>query len=99
MYCAKCGKSIPDDSVFCPECGYNLGKAASAVSHRPGAEPVISETMNIGIIVGSVILPLIGIVMGTIYLRDGNPDKNKAGKIWLAVGIGAAVVWLLVKVA
>lgn len=21
MYCTKCGKNIPDDSKFCPECG------------------------------------------------------------------------------
>lgn len=25
MYCSKCGKNIPDDSVFCPECGYKCG--------------------------------------------------------------------------
>jgi uncharacterized membrane protein YhaH (DUF805 family)/DNA-directed RNA polymerase subunit RPC12/RpoP len=24
MYCIKCGKEIPDDSVFCPECGFKL---------------------------------------------------------------------------
>lgn len=23
MYCSKCGKQIPDDSSFCPECGFN----------------------------------------------------------------------------
>ena len=28
MYCEMCGKSIPDDSVFCPECG---GKIAGSV--------------------------------------------------------------------
>ena len=21
MYCSKCGKEIPEESVFCPECG------------------------------------------------------------------------------
>jgi uncharacterized membrane protein YhaH (DUF805 family)/predicted RNA-binding Zn-ribbon protein involved in translation (DUF1610 family) len=24
MYCSRCGKEIPDDSVFCPECGSQL---------------------------------------------------------------------------
>ena len=22
MYCSNCGKQIPDEAVFCPECGY-----------------------------------------------------------------------------
>lgn len=26
MYCKKCGKSIPDDSVFCPSCGCAIGQ-------------------------------------------------------------------------
>ena len=26
MYCKKCGKSIPDDSVFCPSCGSAIGQ-------------------------------------------------------------------------
>ncbi len=25
MYCSKCGKKIPDESRFCPECGEQLG--------------------------------------------------------------------------
>ena len=24
MYCSKCGKEIPDDSIFCPECGQRI---------------------------------------------------------------------------
>ena len=32
MYCRECGKQIPDDSRFCPECG-------KPVSVRPKAEP------------------------------------------------------------
>lgn len=29
MYCKKCGKTIPDDSVFCPVCGASLENAES----------------------------------------------------------------------
>ncbi len=24
MFCSNCGKEIPQDAKFCPECGYNL---------------------------------------------------------------------------
>lgn len=29
MFCRKCGKEIPDDSVFCPKCGTEVGKEIS----------------------------------------------------------------------
>jgi hypothetical protein len=99
MYCTKCGKNIPDDSVFCPECGYSLGKVGPAGPGPAGPAQAVSGALNIGIIAGSVILPLLGIVMGIIYLRDSNPDKQKAGKTWLWVGIGAAVFWVLYKLS
>ncbi len=99
MYCAKCSKSIPDDSVFCPECGQNLVKVGPAAASLAVAEPAVSDALNIGTIVGSIILPLIGIIMGCIYLRDSNPHKKKAGKTWLWVGISAAAVWFLVNLA
>jgi hypothetical protein len=31
--------------------------------------------------------------MGIVYLVDDNPEKKQAGKLWLIVGIVAAVVW------
>lgn len=96
MYCAKCGNSIPNDSVFCPVCGYSLGKVVPAAASVAVAEPDVSDVLNIGTIVGSIILPLIGIIMGIIYFRDSNPHKKRAGKIWLWVGIGAGAFWALV---
>lgn len=100
MFCSKCGKQIPDDSVFCPECGQSLSQAAPSPS--PGATPSapapsveVSPGLNIGIIVGSILIPLIGIVMGLIYMKDPDAAKQKAGKIWLWVGIGMGIFWIL----
>lgn len=36
MYCGKCGKNIPDDVAFCPECG------------EPSAKPVKVPTPSAG---------------------------------------------------
>lgn len=30
MYCRFCGKQIPDQAKFCPECGADLAPAPSA---------------------------------------------------------------------
>ncbi|HIH53862.1 MAG TPA: zinc-ribbon domain-containing protein, partial [Candidatus Poseidoniaceae archaeon] len=43
MQCSACGESIPDDSMFCPECGARQGGASTGV---PGQPPVASS--NVG---------------------------------------------------
>ena len=38
MFCKYCGKQIPDDSRFCPECGKTLAPPASEPPRRPIAD-------------------------------------------------------------
>ena len=124
MFCNKCGKEIPDDSIFCPFCGESTGKSEKPT---PRAEdevvkevekevPMVKEEIkeapvekvvtkvplgvNISIILAPVIFSYLGslfsIIMGIIYMRDQNPHKKKVGKIWLGVGIGAAIIWTII---
>jgi uncharacterized membrane protein YvbJ len=95
MFCTKCGKQIPDDSVFCPECGAAIRSEQSPViAAARGGD--VSSGMNVGIIAASIFVPLVGIIMGIIYMRDANPSKQKAGKVWLIVGIVALIIWAIV---
>ena len=43
MQCAACGESIPDDSMFCPECGARQGSGTTGV---PGQAPVAQPNMG-----------------------------------------------------
>lgn len=36
MYCKNCGKTIPEDSVYCPQCGAPVGKVGP---EKPAQEP------------------------------------------------------------
>ena len=46
MFCRKCGKEIPDDSLFCPKCGANLSETAvqvqTASSPAPTSTPALA---------------------------------------------------------
>jgi len=99
MFCKECGKGIPDDSVFCPECGAQIAAppaAATPASPRPApGGAAVGQGLNIGIIVASLIFPLVGVIMGAVYLCDQNAAKKKAGKVWLWVGIAAAALWIV----
>jgi hypothetical protein len=49
--------------------------------------------MKVGIIIGTIVIPLLGMIMGLIYMNDPSPAKKAVGKTWLYVGIGALAFW------
>lgn len=83
MQCAKCYFENPPDAKFCGKCGETLKSSAP-----PLPDAGVSQELKIGILIGSVFLPLVGIIMGAIYLNDPNPDKKKVGRLWLYAGLG-----------
>lgn len=42
MFCSKCGKQIPDESIFCSGCGAKLGAGAASESSEP-SQPTTKE--------------------------------------------------------
>lgn len=96
MYCPSCGQSNPDEAKFCGKCGAPVAAAPKPVHAVSGAAKetgVVSQQMKTWMMVASIVLPIVGIVVGIVYLLDDNPEKKEAGKLWLIVGIIAAVVW------
>ncbi len=41
MYCANCGKKVPDDAKFCPECGGNASETPTAPKKRKIRWPLL----------------------------------------------------------
>jgi len=97
MFCPSCGQSNPDEAKFCGKCGAAIAATAAPkpVHVEPGAKDtgVVSQTMKTWMLVASIVLPVVGIVVGIVYLLDANPEKKESGKLWLIVGIVAAVIW------
>jgi hypothetical protein len=48
----------------------------------------VSDGLKIGVIIGTLFIPLLGIIMGIIFMQDTNPNKKAVGKTWLYVGLG-----------
>lgn len=102
MYCPKCGEQNPDEAKFCGKCGATITAATGFQASHSAPGPsgatgsgAVSPMMKNGMIVASIVVPLIGIVAGIIFLLDANPEKKAAGKLWLIIGIAAAVLWTL----
>jgi TM2 domain-containing membrane protein YozV len=52
MFCSKCGKQIPDDAVFCPECGTKVGADQPEVVYTPDGEKSALAAGLFGILLG-----------------------------------------------
>jgi hypothetical protein len=99
MRCPNCGQDNPPEARFCGKCATRLPAADAQTPQKPPSPPApageVTQGLNIGIIIGSIIIPLLGIIMGLVYMNDASPAKKAAGKIWLYVGIGAVAFWCI----
>ena len=99
IICPKCGEQNLDQAVFCGVCGGPISQpAAPATPSATPANPPVSDGLKIGIAIATVFVPLLGIIMGAIYMNDPNPNKKKVGKLWLIIGIGIIVLCCLIGV-
>lgn len=49
-------------------------------------KPIVSTILNISVIVGTILFPLVGILMGFAFYRKDHPDAKRAGKTWMILG-------------
>ena len=84
-YCIKCGKEIDEEAIICIRCGCQTGKPTT----QPGVMNVDpNEPANGGFVFLSVLIPLVGIILGIVNISNG---KKHAGKVYLWTSI---IVWL-----
>ena len=81
MYCAYCGKEIPDGSDFCKYCGRNQKNGAGAADRRekvtsPQVQSKPAAKKKLPLVIGSGVLLLIVIAGAAVFLIKGG--KNKA---------------------
>lgn len=88
MQCPKCNFENPPEAKFCGKCGEPMNSPPPFPPGPPDPKPGVSKEMKIGIAIGSVFIPLLGIIMGAIYMNDANPEKKKVGKLWLFLALG-----------
>jgi hypothetical protein len=99
MRCAKCGHENPAEAKFCGRCATRLAPAEPSIPVAPTGHPSsagdVSQGLKIGIILGTLFIPLLGIIMGIVYMKDPSPAKKQAGKLWLWTGIGVMAVYCI----
>lgn len=87
MYCKKCGSEILDEAVICPHCG-----CATENNQTENADGKAKG----GWIFLTILIPLVGIIMGIVNLSNG---KKNSGKVYLTVGLIAWAVYFVLQMA
>jgi hypothetical protein len=89
-FCAACGNEVLDTAVVCVKCG-------SAISGKPAvvSGDKWSQGTMIGLIIGTMIIPFIGIVAGIVGLCK--EPKRIQGGILLGAGVFMMLVWCLIQ--
>lgn len=80
MFCNKCGKQIPNDSKYCPECGVNI-------SGQNGR----GDEGSFGYALLSFFIPIIGLVLFIVW----NKEYPKRAKSCLYGIIAGVVIWVI----
>jgi uncharacterized membrane protein YvbJ len=111
MFCPECGTENPDNARFCGNCRHQLSgltggssgsgstdNHVSPVMEVGGEQKTVSDGMKYGILAGSLIIPFIGMIMGIIYLVQGESEEKKdVGKLWLFGSIGIIIFYMILS--
>lgn len=93
--CRECGTELEDGARFCKKCGASVSYYTSQpipnqqVYQNPADEKSYTAHLIIGI-VGGLLIPLIGIIMGIYLYTRKDPKAKKYGEI---VFVAALVFW------
>jgi hypothetical protein len=98
-FCGACGQSITAHSASASTGSARRPARAVPLSEtsRAGAEAGrVSNGLKYGILVGSLLIPILGVGMGLVYwLRPGDEERKALGRLWFFVGLALTVFYAM----
>jgi len=91
VYCRYCGEEIFEDAVICPHCGRQVAPLTNHEDEDETQESTWDESNMLGLVVGTIIFPIIGLVAGIYGLIK--PGKAGQGFALLIYTIVVSFIW------
>lgn len=77
-YCKHCGSKLPDDALFCPNCGAKVSPISSKLELASWGERIVAYLIDI-IILGLIIIPITSILILPWRFMMGGLGMNFLG--------------------
>lgn len=88
--CESCGATCPESVVVCPSCGQKLRTSAEI---RESQRPATTSDNPKWLYIVAVLLPILGIVMGCIYISK---DERDFGETLIKISVIVFVVYAVI---
>ena len=112
MYCNHCGAAIPDDSVYCPECGHVVvhppyaGAPANGAVLPPAAGRVTRHRHILGALwlIWALMILAAGLMVLSLWRLHGMGPEVMPGPVFMepfmsGIGVGLVVMGVLAIIA
>jgi len=86
--CVSCGRPISWDVNVCPYCGKDYRVQPMAQQEQPQ----VSSGMKILLYIVSLLVPLVGFIIGAIYYSKGNKEYKDMGAICIVLGVFSFII-------
>lgn len=89
--CPYCAEEIKNDAIKCKYCGSDIGdkEGESKIKANHHSSYGVFTLL-------SILMPLIGLILGVIYLTKNNKLDKKLGEHSIAVSIAFFILWSVV---
>ena len=97
MYCTKCGKEIPNNSMSCSYCGATiLNKPETPMNVLAEDNEPLSTSAYLGMLIISVI-PILNLVFMLVwaFAPGNNTNRRNFARAWLIVTLASVVLALV----
>lgn len=97
MYCKKCGKKLPEDAEFCPDCGAAVGLYETA-AERVGHDPYLQQhwiRRIIAIVIDSIIVGIATAILSIAIFFSAFLANPFGVFNWLSFPFAMGLIYIL----
>ena len=93
--CPFCAEKIQDNAVYCKYCKSNLDDASTQSKYNQKVSAGEHKDYNT-ITILSILLPIVGIIVGIVYLTKNDSMDKKLGEHAIAFSVLFMIIWSVV---
>jgi uncharacterized membrane protein YvbJ len=93
--CPFCAEEIQNDAIYCKHCQSSLNTHPTKRNRNQKISAGEHESYGT-ITILSILLPIVGIIIGIVYLTKNDPLDKKLGEHAIAFSILFTIIWFVV---